>query len=72
MSSADPLIGIADELYASPPASFTAGRDATAKDASAELGEKGRDMILAHMRQALGAPITRRRAGAAKAKRRDE
>ena len=28
---------------------------ATAKDASAELGEKGRDMILAHLRKVLRA-----------------
>jgi creatinine amidohydrolase len=43
----------------------------TAKDASAELGGKGRDMILAHMRQALGTTAPRPRTGAAKGRRRD-
>jgi creatinine amidohydrolase/Fe(II)-dependent formamide hydrolase-like protein len=33
----------------------------TAKQASAELGAKGRDMILAHMREVLGAPRREKR-----------
>jgi hypothetical protein len=42
VSSADPLIGIADELYAAPPASFTADRDAAARAATADDKELGR------------------------------
>jgi hypothetical protein len=33
----------------------------TAKRASPELGAKGRDMILAHMREVLGAPRREKR-----------
>jgi creatinine amidohydrolase/Fe(II)-dependent formamide hydrolase-like protein len=33
----------------------------SAKHASAELGEKGRELILAHMREALGAPVKPRK-----------
>lgn len=42
MSSADPLIGIADELYAAPPAAFTPGRDAAAKQAAADDKDLGK------------------------------
>jgi hypothetical protein len=39
VSSADPLLGIADELYAALPSAFTADRDAAAKAAAAD-GDK--------------------------------
>jgi hypothetical protein len=42
VSSADPLVGIADELYAASPSSFTATRDAAARDAAADDKELGK------------------------------